>query len=80
MISRTSATPVCEAASISCTSSDFPSDIPSQLEHWSAEQGYFPSSFFSQFMAFATILAVDVFPVPLGTGEQKGVGYLSRIR
>ena len=71
IISRTSATPVWDAASISCTSRHFPSDISSQLPHGSSEQGYWPRSFFSQFTALATILAVDVFPVPLGPANMR---------
>ena len=63
MISLTSSTPVWDAASISITSSDFPSDISLQNEQ--LEQGSLVGPF-SQLRALAMILAVDVFPTPLG--------------
>ena len=63
IISLTSFTPVWEAASISITSRDLPSDISvqnEQVEHGSAVGP------FIQLTAFATIRAVEVFPTPLG--------------
>ena len=63
IISLTSFTPVCDAASISITSRDLPSDISLQNEQF--EQGSDVGPLI-QFSAFATILAVEVFPTPLG--------------
>ena len=63
IISLISFTPVCEAASISITSNDLPSAISLQNEQLEQGSGVGP---LIQLTAFASILAVEVFPTPLG--------------
>ena len=65
MISLIFSTPVFDAASISIISKAFPSVICLHMSH--LQQGFIVGSLNAwQFKDFANILALDVFPVPLG--------------
>src|SRR5690554_2496707 len=58
-----SSTPVLDAASISIISGTSPLSIPKQTSHW--PHGSLTGAY-KQLSVLATILATDVFPVPLG--------------
>src|SRR3989338_989649 len=75
--SRISSILLFDAASISTTSTDVPLVIAEQFWHsLHGSTDFFPLAkrFFSQFMAFATIRAVEVFPVPFGPVKRNAWG------
>ena len=76
MISRMLSTPVLLAASISIVSNAVPLAMVKQASHLPQGSGV-GRSLVRQFKDFAKILALDVFPVPLGPVNRYAVAIFS---